>query len=110
MSSKLLKLSDMLKGPSDHSSSRTASLCSSSSCDEETLVFMYEQVEEMSPTTADLPALLDEDNFRTLQRSLRSRGCVTNNYLQQNLAKYVKHVRMQQRRVETPVAGFTAAA
>lgn len=61
--------------------------------DDETIDYMMDALDEMACTQADVPDLIDDDNFRQLQQSLRNRGCVTNTYIQQNMHKYVKHVR-----------------
>ena len=71
----------------------STSISMSENLDEETIESMLEVADELSCKITDVPELLDEDNFRRLKASLRSRGCVTNAYLQQNMHKYVQHVR-----------------
>jgi hypothetical protein len=66
----------------------------SSNYDEETAESLFGVADELACTPADLPELVDDENFRKLQASLRSRGCITNGYIQQNLHKYVQHVRV----------------
>lgn len=83
------------KRASDWSVSTTSSSRSSYSedLDEDTAESMYEKADEMACTVADVPEMLNDANFRRLKESLRSRGCVTNGYLQQNMHRYVQHVR-----------------
>ena len=46
----------------------------------------------------DIEALLDQQSFQDLKKSLRKRGFVTNNYLQQNLHHYVYHLKSKDER------------
>ncbi|CAB9525860.1 hypothetical protein SEMRO_1738_G294540.1 [Seminavis robusta] len=68
------------------SSSRTGSMRSSVSSMDASISQQFGSLDE------DMMAVIDEDNFRLLQKTLRSKGCVTNTYIQMNAGKYVQHV------------------
>ncbi|CAB9526030.1 expressed unknown protein [Seminavis robusta] len=53
----------------------------------------------LSYTDRDIQSIIMEDEaFRNLKASLRQRGCITNNYLKENVHFYVRHVKQVRQR------------
>ena len=60
----------------------------------DTRTYLEPYIDQFRFSESDIKSLLiDDDAFRTLQRSLRERNCATNLYLEQTMHCYIKHVK-----------------